>query len=131
MTSLKNYLLTPIEYKLRSQIITCVLNHLNLNQCKLLKIIVIYISRPALNYTVESLYSSGFSKKIRLIKWNLPLSNLLLSKKQINDYSKALRCTFFGELKSLCSSKSCIIRLVVCNTVFKNKKSVLLKVSTL
>ena len=46
-------------------------------------------------------------------------------------YSKALRCTFFGELKSSCSSKSCIIRSVVCNTVFKNKKSVLLKVSTL
>ena len=46
-------------------------------------------------------------------------------------YSRALRCMFFGELKSLCSSKSCIIRLVVCNTVFKKKKSVLLKVSTL
>ena len=46
-------------------------------------------------------------------------------------YSKALRCTFFGELKSSCSSKPCIIRSVVCNTVFKNKKSVLLKVSTL
>ena len=26
-------------------------------------------------------------------------------------YSKALRCTFFGELKSSCSSKLCIIRL--------------------
>ena len=38
-------------------------------------------------------------------------------------YSKALRCTFFWELKSSCSSKSCIIRSVVCNTVFKNKKN--------
>jgi hypothetical protein len=37
-------------------------------------------------------------------------------------YSKALRCTFLGELKSWCSSKSCIIRSVICNTVFKNKK---------
>ena len=46
-------------------------------------------------------------------------------------YSKALRCTFFGELKTTCSSKSCIIRSVVCNTVFKNKKIVLLKVSAL
>jgi hypothetical protein len=46
------------------------------------------------------------------------------------EYSRALRCTFFGELKSSCSSKSCIIRSMVCNTVFKNKKSVLLKVST-
>ena len=46
-------------------------------------------------------------------------------------YSKALRYMFFGELKSSCSSKLCIVRSVVCNTVFKNKKSVLLKVSTL
>ena len=47
----------------------------------------------------------------------------------ISGYSKALRCMFFGKLKS---SKLCIIRSVVCNTVFKNKKkSVLLKVSTL
>ena len=52
-------------------------------------------------------------------------------RKELLYYSKALRCTFFGELKSTCSSKTCIIRSVVCNTVFKNKKSVLLKVSTL
>ena len=37
-------------------------------------------------------------------------------------YSKALICTFFRELKSSCNSKSCIVRSVLCNTVFKNKK---------
>ena len=56
-------------------------------------------------------------------------TRLLISEK--TSYSKALRCTFFGELKTTCSSKSCIIRSVVCNTVFKNKKIVLLKVSAL
>ena len=35
-----------------------------------------------------------------------PVSLLILG-----SYSKALRCTFFGELKSSCSSKLCIIRL--------------------
>ena len=56
---------------------------------------------------------------------------MLKTSKKVPDYSKALRCTFFGELKSSCSSKLCMIRSVVCNTVFKNKKSVQLKVSTL
>ena len=36
-----------------------------------------------------------------------------------NKYSKALRCTFFGERKNTCSSKSCNIRSVLCYTVFK------------
>ena len=35
------------------------------------------------------------------------------------NYSKALRCTFFGERKNMCSSKSCIIRSVLCYTVFQ------------
>ena len=34
-------------------------------------------------------------------------------------YSKALRSTFFGEWKNSCSSKSCIIRSVVCYAVFQ------------
>ena len=74
-------------------------------------------------------------KWLLLSPWEYPrlLSNVPGSDyaSEVFSYSKALRCTFFGELKSSCSSKSCIIRSVVCNTVFKNKKSLLLKVSTL
>ena len=35
------------------------------------------------------------------------------------NYSKALRSTFFGEWNNSCSSKSCIIRSILCYAVFK------------
>ena len=68
---------------------------------------------------------------MRLVKTKKNTCKIHIKCSKILRYSRALRCTFFGELKSSCSSKSCITRSVVCNTVFKNKKSVLLKVSTL
>ena len=42
-----------------------------------------------------------------------------------------MRSTFFGEWKNSCSSKSCYLRSVLCNAVFKIKKIVYLKVIVL